>query len=121
MENADFFQVVALSEPLDHKLLRSKPTKDQIADAIVGKVLGWGVSTAKKSTSGMTCVPVPLIGSKFRYMTNTQALYRCGSAWPRGNGNESTFHLRYLGSAQTRGVASNPLFYGSYVSVAKWH
>ncbi|RYP79752.1 hypothetical protein DL770_006541 [Monosporascus sp. CRB-9-2] len=38
-----FFMVVALGEPLDPRLLRSTPTRDQIADAIVGKVLGWGM------------------------------------------------------------------------------
>ncbi|KAK7031653.1 phosphatidylethanolamine-binding protein [Favolaschia claudopus] len=38
-----FYQVVALSEPLDPKLLSAKATREQIADAIVDKVLGWGM------------------------------------------------------------------------------
>ncbi|KAI0128447.1 phosphatidylethanolamine-binding protein [Xylariales sp. AK1849] len=37
-----FFFVVALSEPLDSGLLASKATREQVADAIQGKVLGWG-------------------------------------------------------------------------------
>ncbi|RYP07288.1 hypothetical protein DL764_002603 [Monosporascus ibericus] len=41
-----FFMVMALGEPLDPRLLRSTPTRNQIANAIVGKVLGWGVSLA---------------------------------------------------------------------------
>lgn len=39
----DFFVVVALSEPLDKQLLKSKASKEQIAEAIKGKVLGWGM------------------------------------------------------------------------------
>lgn len=39
----DFFQIVALSEPLAKELISSKPTKEQIAEAIKGKVLGWGL------------------------------------------------------------------------------
>ncbi|KAI0024840.1 PEBP-like protein [Xylariomycetidae sp. FL0641] len=38
-----FFYVVALSEPLPAGLLTPAATREQIADAIVGKVLGWGV------------------------------------------------------------------------------
>ncbi|KAJ7302928.1 phosphatidylethanolamine-binding protein [Mycena albidolilacea] len=38
-----FYEVIALGEPLDPKLLNSKSTREQIADAIVGKVLGWGM------------------------------------------------------------------------------
>ncbi|KAJ7663849.1 phosphatidylethanolamine-binding protein [Mycena polygramma] len=38
-----FYEVIALEEPLDPKLLSSKATREQIADAIVGKVLGWGM------------------------------------------------------------------------------
>ncbi|TPX10852.1 uncharacterized protein E0L32_008241 [Thyridium curvatum] len=41
-----FFQVVALSEPLDRVLLQAKATREQVADAIQGKVLGWGLWTA---------------------------------------------------------------------------
>jgi hypothetical protein len=39
----DFYEVIALGEPLDPKLLSSKATREQVADAIVGKVLGWGM------------------------------------------------------------------------------
>ncbi|KAJ7308514.1 hypothetical protein DFH08DRAFT_719746 [Mycena albidolilacea] len=38
-----FYEVIALGEPLDPKLLNSKSTREQIADAIVGQVLGWGM------------------------------------------------------------------------------
>lgn len=40
---ADLFQVVALSEPLDRKMLESRATREQAAEAVKGKVLGWGV------------------------------------------------------------------------------
>lgn len=40
---ADFFEVIALKEPLDPSLLRANKTREQIADAIVGKVLAWGM------------------------------------------------------------------------------
>ncbi|ORY69847.1 phosphatidylethanolamine-binding protein [Pseudomassariella vexata] len=39
-----FFTIIALKKPLDTALLNSKATtREQIADAIVGKVLGWGI------------------------------------------------------------------------------
>lgn len=38
-----FFQIVALSEPLDKQLIKSQPSKEQVAEAIKGKVLGWGL------------------------------------------------------------------------------
>ncbi|GKT46704.1 UPF0132 membrane protein [Colletotrichum spaethianum] len=38
-----FFEVVALSEPLDKQMLEARATKEQVAEAIVGKVLGWGM------------------------------------------------------------------------------
>ncbi|KAB5570285.1 phosphatidylethanolamine-binding protein [Coniochaeta sp. 2T2.1] len=38
-----FWQIVALSEPLDKEFVKSKPTKEQIAEAINGKVLSWGL------------------------------------------------------------------------------
>jgi phosphatidylethanolamine-binding protein (PEBP) family uncharacterized protein len=41
----DFFQVVALSEPLDKALLKKQASRDEIAEAIRGKVLGWGMWT----------------------------------------------------------------------------
>ncbi|KAB5558435.1 hypothetical protein GE09DRAFT_113606 [Coniochaeta sp. 2T2.1] len=41
--HTDFWQIVALSEPLDRELIKSKPTKEQVAEAIHGKVLGWGL------------------------------------------------------------------------------
>ncbi|WYZ40066.1 hypothetical protein EsH8_IV_000407 [Colletotrichum jinshuiense] len=37
------FQVVALSEPLDKKMLEARATKEQVAEAVNGKVLGWGM------------------------------------------------------------------------------
>ncbi|TQN65551.1 UPF0098 protein [Colletotrichum shisoi] len=37
------FQVAALSEPLDRKMLESRATREQAAEAVKGKVLGWGV------------------------------------------------------------------------------
>lgn len=39
----DFFQVVALSESLDKKMLKSRVTREQVAEAVRGKVLGWGL------------------------------------------------------------------------------
>ncbi len=39
----DFFEVIALSEPLDKGLLKSKITREQAAEAIKGKVVGWGM------------------------------------------------------------------------------
>ncbi|KAK8050007.1 hypothetical protein PG994_011737, partial [Apiospora phragmitis] len=39
---SEFYFVVALSVPLDAGLLKAKATREQIADAIVGKVVGWG-------------------------------------------------------------------------------
>ncbi|KAI2630878.1 PEBP-like protein [Hypoxylon sp. NC1633] len=38
-----FFEVVALSAPLDPSRLTAVTTREQIAEAIVGKVLGWGM------------------------------------------------------------------------------
>jgi hypothetical protein len=38
----DFFQVVALSQPLDKALLKKRATREQVEAAIRGKVLGWG-------------------------------------------------------------------------------
>ncbi|KAI8634604.1 PEBP-like protein [Xylariaceae sp. FL1651] len=38
-----FFIVVALKESLDPRLLTAETTREQIADAIEGKVLGWGM------------------------------------------------------------------------------
>ena len=40
---ADFFQVVALSEPLNKAMLSSKASREEFAEAIIGKVLGWGL------------------------------------------------------------------------------
>lgn len=42
---ADFYQVVALSEPLPKDFLMSKPqpSREQVAEKIEGKVLGWGL------------------------------------------------------------------------------
>jgi hypothetical protein len=38
--------IIGLSEPLSPELLRSKATREQLADAIDGKVLGWGMWVA---------------------------------------------------------------------------
>jgi hypothetical protein len=38
----DFFDIIALSEPLDETLVASKPTREQVAKAIDGKVIAWG-------------------------------------------------------------------------------
>ncbi|GKT53886.1 hypothetical protein ColTof4_06048 [Colletotrichum tofieldiae] len=38
-----FFQVVALSEALDKNMLEARATREQVAEAVVGKVLGWGM------------------------------------------------------------------------------
>ncbi|OTB20488.1 hypothetical protein K445DRAFT_343751 [Daldinia sp. EC12] len=38
-----FFEVIALKEQLDPSLLTATTTREQIAGAIVGKVLGWGM------------------------------------------------------------------------------
>ncbi|KAM0303620.1 hypothetical protein ACHAPM_003189 [Fusarium culmorum] len=37
-----WFEVIGLSEPLDEKLVISKPNRDQVAEAIQGKVVVWG-------------------------------------------------------------------------------
>ena len=38
-----FYELVALKEPLDTTTLSAMPTKKEVAAAIVGKVVGWGV------------------------------------------------------------------------------
>ena len=38
-----FYELIALKEPLDVAKLSVMPTKKQLADAIVDKVVGWGV------------------------------------------------------------------------------
>ncbi|KAI8715525.1 hypothetical protein NCS52_01060400 [Fusarium sp. LHS14.1] len=37
-----WFEIIGLSEPLDEKLVTSKPTREQVAEAIKGKVVVWG-------------------------------------------------------------------------------
>ncbi|KAK5989093.1 hypothetical protein PT974_10591 [Cladobotryum mycophilum] len=37
-----FFDIIALNEPLSPELIASKPSKEQVAKAIQGKVLAWG-------------------------------------------------------------------------------
>jgi len=37
------YEVIALKEPLDEKKLSVVPTKDEVAEDIKGKVVGWGV------------------------------------------------------------------------------
>jgi hypothetical protein len=44
-KNPDFFEVVALNEALDEEFIKSKPSRDQVAEAIKGKILGWGMWT----------------------------------------------------------------------------
>lgn len=41
-ETIDFYEVVALNEPLDPKFVASKPGKEAVIKAIEGKVLAWG-------------------------------------------------------------------------------
>lgn len=45
VSSTDFYQIVALSEPLPAELLTSKPqpSREQVAEKIQGKVLGWGL------------------------------------------------------------------------------
>ncbi|KAL0930951.1 uncharacterized protein CTRU02_213686 [Colletotrichum truncatum] len=38
-----FFEVVALGEPLDRTMLEARATREQVAEAVKGKVLGWGL------------------------------------------------------------------------------
>jgi phosphatidylethanolamine-binding protein (PEBP) family uncharacterized protein len=38
-----FFMVIALKEALNSELLTAETTREQIAEAIEGKVLGWGM------------------------------------------------------------------------------
>ncbi|KAJ2969097.1 hypothetical protein NUW58_g10068 [Xylaria curta] len=38
-----FFIVVAINEELDSELLKAETTREQVAEAIEGKVLGWGM------------------------------------------------------------------------------
>lgn len=45
--SADFFEIIALSEPLDKEILKKKITREQAAEVIRGKVLGWGMWTSK--------------------------------------------------------------------------
>lgn len=42
-EATDFYEVVALSETLPKDLLQGRPTREQIAEAVQGKVLAWGL------------------------------------------------------------------------------
>lgn len=44
---ADFYEVVALNEALPEELLQRRPTREQIAEAVQGKVLGWGLWVGK--------------------------------------------------------------------------
>lgn len=44
---ADFYEVVALDEALPKELLQRRPTREQIAEAVQGKVLGWGLWVGK--------------------------------------------------------------------------
>ncbi len=46
-EHRYLYQVIALSEPLDLTLLGEKPSKAKMAEAIKGKVAGWGVWIAR--------------------------------------------------------------------------
>ena len=46
-EHKYLYQVVALNEPLDLALLGENPSKAKMAEAIKGKVAGWGVWTAR--------------------------------------------------------------------------
>lgn len=39
----DFYEVVALNEALPKELLQGRPTREQIAEAVQGKVLAWGL------------------------------------------------------------------------------
>lgn len=39
----DFYEVVALNEALPKELLQSRPTREQITEAVQGKVLAWGL------------------------------------------------------------------------------
>lgn len=41
-EHRYLFQVIALNQPLDLALLGDTPSKAKMADAVVGKVAGWG-------------------------------------------------------------------------------
>ncbi|KAI0180370.1 hypothetical protein GGR52DRAFT_588010 [Hypoxylon sp. FL1284] len=58
-----FFEVIALNEPLDPSLLSASATREQIGEAIVEKVLGWGIKldelvqelqSIKQSVNGQT-------------------------------------------------------------------
>lgn len=39
---SDFFFVIGLSDTLDRQMLEAKATREQIAEAIQGKVVAWG-------------------------------------------------------------------------------
>lgn len=43
MQTTDFYEVVALNEALPKELLQGRPTREQIAEAVQGKVLAWGL------------------------------------------------------------------------------
>ena len=38
----DFFDIIALNEPLAETFIASKPTREQVAEKINGKVIAWG-------------------------------------------------------------------------------
>jgi hypothetical protein len=38
----DWYEVIGLNEPLDEKFRTSKPNRDQVAEAINGKIVVWG-------------------------------------------------------------------------------
>lgn len=42
LNEVDFFDVIALSEPLDSAFVQSNPTREAVAQIIQGKVLAWG-------------------------------------------------------------------------------
>ncbi|KAJ3502035.1 hypothetical protein NM208_g16810 [Fusarium decemcellulare] len=64
-----WFEIIGLSEPLDEKLVTSKPTRDQVAEAINGKVVVWGRWMGQYSTSPSGSSPL----SRIRYSITSRS------------------------------------------------
>jgi phosphatidylethanolamine-binding protein (PEBP) family uncharacterized protein len=41
-EDPDFYQIIALNAPLSREVLKTKVTKEKLAEEINGKVIAWG-------------------------------------------------------------------------------
>ncbi|CAJ2506188.1 Uu.00g003180.m01.CDS01 [Anthostomella pinea] len=112
-----FYMVVALEEPLDPKLLAPTATREQIADAIVGKVLGWGikldelVQEIQSIKQSVGSVSLPPQGTTQQHDGATcplqgPAVPRLGLPSPSSGPSDST--SRYSGPEAANGVVVDP-------------